>query len=78
MCDVCGHGSCPSACPNAEYPKMFVCVVCGDEVFPWDTDEEFDDRRCICEDCALFGDVDEVEAAREAEYDRMNERTVRQ
>lgn len=78
MCDVCGRSVCPSACPGAKYPEVFECVVCGEEAFPWETEEEFENRRCICGDCAEYGDEEVIEEAREAEYDRMNRRAVLQ
>ncbi|MBQ8401528.1 MAG: hypothetical protein IJX14_06315 [Clostridia bacterium] len=65
MCDICGYRHCPAACPGND-DAMVECAVCGEDVYRYEVDEILDDERVICVDCARYGDMDRVQAVREA------------
>ena len=65
MCDICGMGICPSACPSAIGDMEFRCAVCGEDYFEREADEFLDDGKIICWICAKCEDPEVIDAARE-------------
>ena len=63
MCEICRQYICPSGCPNAPEPPVFVeCVGCGSDIM--DGDDYYDiDGDYYCEDC-----IDQRRKTAEVEY----------